>query len=69
MSDFKLLKRQEEKSGFREKGPTSKAFFRKGRVGSWREVLTPNQVQRIISVHHRAMRRFGYLDENNDVVF
>ncbi len=67
LSAFDALKRQEEKNGFDEKSPNSKFFFRRGEVGSWREELNSRQIERIISDHGEAMRRFGYLDENGKV--
>lgn len=68
-SRFDELRAQEEKAGFREKMPKAKSFFRKGEVGSWREVLTPDQAQRIVTAHAAVMRRFGYLDEQGQPVF
>ena len=39
-------------------------FYRKGRVGSWRDEM-PEELQRLFLKHHGAMmERFGYLDEN-----
>jgi hypothetical protein len=35
-SDFKTIKKQEEKHGFKEKAPGSKEFFRKGKIGTWK---------------------------------
>lgn len=61
-SRFEEVKKQEEKDGFGEKMPRAKSFFRKGEIGSWREVLTPEQVNRIISDHGEVMRRLGYID-------
>ena len=59
-SSFSELRRQEQAHGFRErgKGPT---FFRQGRVGSWRQELTPDQIDEMIGVHRTVMTRFGYL--------
>lgn len=63
-SDFAELRRQEDESGFVEGSPKASRFFRKGRVGSWREELTPAQVDRIVHDHGQVMRRLGYLDQN-----
>lgn len=60
-SRFDALKQQEQEDGFLEKARVSASFFRKGRVGSWREYLTPHQVERLIQNHGKVMRRFGYL--------
>tara|TARA_R110000868_G_scaffold121270_2_gene321719 strand:+ start:842 stop:1681 length:840 start_codon:yes stop_codon:yes gene_type:complete len=60
-SSFKVLKAQEEKTGFRERPQTSKAFFREGKADQWRDKLTPEQVKRIIADHGEQMERFGYI--------
>lgn len=68
-SDFSELQRQEKKNDFRERSPkSSDLFFRRGEVGAWREELPDRLVQRIIDAHGDTMRRFGYLDENNQPV-
>ena len=44
-------------------------FFREGRSEQWRDVLTPEQVRRIISDHYEQMERFGYIpDDYRDAV-
>jgi len=60
-SSFKVLKEQEEKSGFIERPKNAKAFFREGRADQWREVLSPEQVRKIISDHRVQMERFNYV--------
>ncbi|GGB52798.1 sulfotransferase [Tistrella bauzanensis] len=60
-SSFKMLKQMEERHGFRERSVNSKAFFRSGGAGKWRERLTPDQIRRIIADHHQQMARFGYI--------
>lgn len=60
-SSFEQLKEQEEKDGFRERPEKAERFFREGRSGQWKDVLTPAQVKRIVDVHGEQMARFGYL--------
>jgi hypothetical protein len=61
-SSFARLQAQEKEKGFRERPPTaSQNFFREGRAGQWREVLTAQQVDRIVGDHGEQMQRFGYL--------
>ncbi len=61
-SSFAKLQSQERENGFRERPPTADAnFFREGRAGQWRDVLTPAQIDRIIRDHGEQMQRFGYL--------
>ena len=63
-SSFKTLKAIEEKKGFKERSKKAENFFREGRAEQWREVLTPDQVRRIIADHHEQMERFGYIPED-----
>ena len=49
------------KAGFRERPEDAERFFREGRAGQWKEVLTLAQVQRIVDAHGEQMQRFGYL--------
>lgn len=60
-SDFKVLKKQEEEKGFKEKPSGMPAFFREGKTGGWKERLTEEQVEKIIDQHKRVMERFYYL--------
>lgn len=60
-SSFANLKSQEEKEGFKEKPEHAERFFREGRAGQWKEVLTPAQIDRIVKNHGEQMKRFGYL--------
>ena len=63
-SSFKVLKAQEQKTGFKERPKVSNAFFREGKAEQWREKLTPEQVRRIIADHGEQMRRFGYIPKD-----
>lgn len=67
-SDFKTIKNQEEKHGFKEKAPGSKEFFRKGKIGSWKEELSESLVKTIINDHREMMLRFGYIDANDKIM-
>lgn len=60
-SAFDRLARQEAESGFAERPPAIGRFFRTGRAGEWRDRLTREQVDRIVSDHEEQMRRFNYL--------
>lgn len=66
-SAFSELQGQEQSNDFCER-LTQTPFFRRGEVGSWREELPAHLVQRLIDVHGKTMRRFGYLDDNNQPV-
>ncbi|MCF8470032.1 MAG: sulfotransferase domain-containing protein [Parvibaculum sp.] len=60
-SSFKALKELEKQKGFRERSKKAESFFREGRAEQWRDVLTPEQVRRIIADHHVQMARFDYI--------
>ena len=59
-ASFKTLRRQEDEQGFKEKSPFAQKFFRDGRAGQWRELLTPAQIDKVVSSHKEQMQRFGY---------
>ncbi len=61
-SRFEVLQRQEQERGFVE-APAGRTFFRAGRSGAWRSVLSERQVAALSARHETMMRRFGYWDE------
>jgi hypothetical protein len=60
-SSFERLQSQEEQMGFVEKPEAAQRFFREGRAGQWKDVLTAAQIRAIVRDHGEQMRRFGYL--------
>jgi hypothetical protein len=68
-SSFSALSAQERASGFRERSPSAKSFFRKGRAGGWRDVLSDGQRQRILEDHGAVMRRLNYLRDDGSPCF
>jgi hypothetical protein len=68
-SDITVLQKQEAAHGFREKSRKAESFFRKGKIGSWREVLSDRQAARIIRDHGTVMKRFGYLNDHDEPLF
>ena len=62
-SSFDKMKQIEAGEGFAEKTEHQSTFFRRGRVGGWRDELSPDQVARIVDVHREQMARFGYLPD------
>ncbi len=61
------LQKSERDFGFREKLQSSKAFFRNGKAGNWKAVLSENQIAKIIHDHKEVMHMFGYLDKDNSI--
>jgi sulfotransferase family protein len=59
-SSFGRLKAQEEAHGYFEYTDKARRFFREGRFGQWKKVLTAPQIHRIIRDHGVVMARFGY---------
>jgi Sulfotransferase domain len=59
-SSFASLKSQEERTGFMEKSERADRFFREGRAGQWKEVLSTAQVREVVRDHGEQMARFGY---------
>lgn len=59
---FPRLRAQETEHGFGERQQTAPSFFRAGVAGSWRRVLTRDQVQAVVDAHRPMMARFGYLE-------
>jgi hypothetical protein len=63
LSSFQVLKEQERRQGFRERPRAMDAFFREGKAGQWKKVLTTEQVAAIVSAHREQMERFGYVPD------
>ena len=68
-SCFAELQRQEQARGFQERLPNARSFFRKGKIGQWRESLPAAVVEKLIADHGPMMHRFGYLDAHGAAVF
>lgn len=65
---FDRLQAQEDATGFRERRIGTPRFFRRGKAASWREELTPAQIERIVACHGPTMVRLGYLDNRKGIV-
>ncbi len=63
LSSFKRLKDIERESGFSEAVREGQPFFREGRAGGWRKVLSKEQIRRVVMSHQDQMRRVGYLSD------
>jgi hypothetical protein len=60
-SSFEQLREQEKREGFRERPEDAGRFFRDGRAGQWKEILSAEQIRRIVDDHKEQMMRFGYM--------
>jgi hypothetical protein len=58
-TQFDKLQQDESEHGFHEMA--KKPFFRQGKVGAWREVLTDVQAAKIVEDHQEMMERFQYI--------
>ena len=64
-SSFRELSGQERTTRFVEARPDGKApFFRSGRSGAWRQVLTEAQAETLIAKHRDMMAKMGYLTQS-----
>jgi hypothetical protein len=64
LSSFKRLKDIESERGFAEAVREGQPFFREGRAGGWRGILSQMQISRIVTAHNDQMRRVGYLTDD-----
>jgi Sulfotransferase domain len=60
-SSFAQAAREEQSGGFAERPEGVGRFFRVGRAGQWRDQLSAEQIDRIVTHHGDQMARFGYL--------
>lgn len=67
-SRFEELQAQEQRDNFNERPPRAPNFFRQGKAGTWRELLSDAQVARIVDAHRDVMLQFGYLDTEGNVL-
>jgi hypothetical protein len=65
-SSFDVLSRQEAQDGFVERSDKAERFFRSGRSGSGRAMLTRAQMRRVLIRHRATIERFGYLESTVD---
>ncbi|MGD0191203.1 MAG: sulfotransferase domain-containing protein [Rhizomicrobium sp.] len=64
-SQFEQLQKEEQKKGFRERPDSSPQFFRAGRPGSWKGVLSEALQRRLLRDHEAVMTRLGYLPDGS----
>ena len=57
-TDFKKLKNEEKKEGFKE--ATNGPFFRSGKKNQWKKILNKYQIKKIENKFSKTMLAFGY---------
>lgn len=60
-SSFKTVRKLEDEQGFNERSYKADRFFRVGKAGQWKDVLSDKQVDKIVKCHHDMMKHFDYL--------
>jgi hypothetical protein len=60
-ASFAALSAMERRDGFVEVPIKGKHFFRAGRANQWRDLLTRDQITRVIDRHREQMARFRYI--------
>ncbi len=67
-SSFRELASQEKAAKFVESRPDGKTrFFRTGKAGAWRDVLTEEQIETLVSRHRDVMLKMGYLTKQGKI--
>lgn len=67
-SSFRELAGQEERKGFVERSKGAERFFRRGRVGDWRTVLSQREIDLVVGHHREVMAELGYLSPQGKVL-
>ena len=62
-ADFKEAARMENAAGFKERTPAQERFFRSGKPGQWRDLLSDRQIGAVVKAHRAQMQRFGYVPD------
>ena len=67
VTTFDRLTAKESDAGFREKAPNSERFFRKGKIGSWRDELTVEEAATIVESERDVMIELGYINDAGEL--
>jgi hypothetical protein len=60
-TSFRQMQAQEKQGGFLERHENAERFFRAGKTNQWRDLLSEEQVARVVAAHREQMERFRYL--------
>ena len=61
LTSFDRLRAEEDQHGYDAKSGKQERFFRSGKAGGWRDVLSAEQAARLEADHGEMMRKCGYL--------
>ena len=59
-TQFEELQKMEKTEGFKEKGK-GELFFRKGKIGVWKDQVSPEIINKIEKLFKKEMIELGYL--------
>ena len=63
-SSFAEVSKQETMNGFSERSRPDQKFFRAGKVGGYRDILSQSQISRIIDAHGELLLEKGYISKD-----
>ena len=63
-SSFAEVSKQETMNGFSERSRPDQKFFRAGKVGGYRDILSQSQISRIIDTHGELLLEKGYISKD-----
>ena len=66
-SNFKQLQEMERENGFKERMQKSKQFFWKGKIGNYHDLLSEEQIRKIVEYNYDTMKEFGYIDSDGNL--
>lgn len=67
-TEFKTLKKVEIDKGFNERPENSSAFFRSGKVGNWKNEITKEMADTLISCHFNTLLELNYIDSKGKIL-
>jgi len=67
-SNFENMKKAEQETGFKEKSPACKTFFKVGKSGYYKNILSENLIQKIINEHFACMKKYHYLSNSGELI-
>lgn len=66
--EFNKIQEKEKQNKFREAPKNAEKFFRSGKVGGWRNEITQDQAEYIVDCNYESLLKYGYINENGDIL-